>query len=1441
MNMNRKLSKEDLDATFDAFLKTSVSSEDDTDKINELLRNPRKAQSKNKGLWWMDDDDKKKAPASTSKIFLKSKKPVSADSSGKVQALDSPSRSPRGKLAKHALVKKNKPDRSKGKGGREGSPGKSKGTRGKGPSDVSMSKDSLEDISEKSEEHDLHGQNAFAYPLDSSVETTRESMTTDGAGSLGESNRSPGNPGLDTLDELAEKDRFFQDLEAKANGSLDYNRLNQELSATGTMFSPGTGVGNVPRVSGDISLVKASPGSALLPQVDDLDVSVDRETSSNQKPSMLSKVSLDSTLNTTTSPQVPGVEDSGSRDTTQDNLEQTLPETLKTQGTAGAMGTNTSREIEELHQALREVGMSPTLGGLESRTASGRNTGADSTAVLSRKPSTTYGRDTGADFTGVLSRKPTADRSVGQMLQEMDEIRERQKAIDAESGDVKLMSDYKSPRSPRSPGLHRQGHVEDRERGGFDHSHTEDTEVYQPVTAVSLSEKHGRKRTEKSSSTPNSRSKTMEERGRKSSRDRSRDRFGHVQSSGYGKRSPDVTPRKSHHSSPSVSPIRPADRARAAHASLDSSPASRKSSFSLSPRRPKQDARRANQTQVMHKGSFVNPAVSDEPVRSKYTRTGVTGVREEVLVEELKDLRTQLQEERQKNTRLLVEQATEEREAGRKSEAQRLEYEEQIFKLKQENFVLAARLKDTEAQTGVKGSGDGSSSTSGEAPSAERVARLEKECKEQEGLLARFQSENKRLYEEIRGKEKGARATEEAMFKENQRLSAEMMAARSQLEQKETELRSKGVITSLAAQQQIAAGNKETGPDATRRAYLEGDLQECKRQHDNTLRELKALQKSRGELEQHVESLVVEREMIRKQLNAARQARPEQLQELEQKHGAEVERLNRKLKWYAENQELLDKSAKTIRALEDEIHRLKMRIQDLQTETGKRLEENKVWSKQKNSDAKKIQDLERQIKEMEQIVRRRHPNSLPALMMAAATLPDPAEAGGDNRGRTVDFLEKRIRKLEREVEKKDEGSGTLLRGMEQKYNAVKLQFEERVAELERQLAEYREQEEIALKAGEHRHTHTFALGQALEGAHRRYKKQVEDLSGQVERLTGELTKLRKQQDNGQRSEQMRWQQVERDLRQQVSSLQAAVEEKDRDLSTVMATVERMRETPNADRHADKRKGKNGVGGVENYGHTGLHTFADPGHPSRREKVYQPEVFADQQTSDIIQENMELRSKMEMLQLERDQQRVDLRRSLAETEAIARHAREDYENELASLKQAREKEVTRMRAEHAAYNSTSKLAALQSRCDSQEVMVQHLQRQLAVMEEEVEEMGGVKKREGELRQRAEDLQEKLREAKRTQAPEMRHYEALEDKISQLTERHSKREHELEALVRSSQRMAGSQDHAQEAARWRKMVDTKNMEICKFREELDSILGVLRELQRQGIKLPCVLPS
>ena len=70
-------------------------------------------------------------------------------------------------------------------------------------------------------------------------------------------------------------------------------------------------------------------------------------------------------------------------------------------------------------------------------------------------------------------------------------------------------------------------------------------------------------------------------------------------------------------------------------------------------------------------------------------------------------------------------------------------------------------------------------------------------------------------------------------------------------------------------------------------------------------------------------------------------------------------------------------------------------------------------------------------------MRKRHPNSLPVLMWAASTAPDPQD-GDSNKSGSVRFLENRIRKLEKELEEKDEGEKTEVRALEQKYNLVKV-------------------------------------------------------------------------------------------------------------------------------------------------------------------------------------------------------------------------------------------------------------------------------------------------------------------------------------------------------------------------------------------------------------------
>ena len=86
-----------------------------------------------------------------------------------------------------------------------------------------------------------------------------------------------------------------------------------------------------------------------------------------------------------------------------------------------------------------------------------------------------------------------------------------------------------------------------------------------------------------------------------------------------------------------------------------------------------------------------------------------------------------------------------------------------------------------------------------------------------------------------------------------------------------------------------------------------------------------------------------------------------EIAELESRYTTEVERLRSKLKWYAENQALLDRDALTLKKKEEEISELKETVARLQAQHGQTVAEKKQRGVERATDAKRIQDLERQV------------------------------------------------------------------------------------------------------------------------------------------------------------------------------------------------------------------------------------------------------------------------------------------------------------------------------------------------------------------------------------------------------------------------------------------------------------------------------------------------
>nr|XP_022288721.1 centrosomal protein of 162 kDa-like isoform X3 [Crassostrea virginica] len=1482
MARRSKMSKKEFDDQFEAFLKDSMSSEESMDsaRVSKYL-NPARKEKK----WWAEEDEEGEEESdigrgltASGKSFFKKKKPEPETSTPIREDQTTSIRDKKPDLDSSDDGKKMaSPAERRTKNKREM---KAKGVRGK--PDISMSKDSLEDISEKSEEES--GKHSDKKGLAGSRGSMEHS-----SGHNGKSGRAT-IPGMETLDEIAEKEKFFQDLENAAGETLDYSRMNRDLSQSATTMSPE----GAAKAAATLAALEDIEQEERAPMTHPKSEPITDQDPSVQKPSMLSKVSLmdsmDSTMNTTGSPKVGGTLQEPRRSEGLDDVDgqinvQSTPGSLKT-GTgkrSSFMGTNTSNEIEALHKALREVGLSPTIKndsqGLDTSTA-------NNTDLLQK----------------ILSAEPEKGkhRTVEEVLQEMDNIEKRNRSQTEE--DVQLLSEKKktpaeserkmeelrgfglSPiqqEQPSPQGIDPSPRGFDPSPRGFDQSHTEDTEMYQPVTQIkgskvkSISERGRTKKKDSKEKTktkskkmspsspgrslsprssprrwmsPRSNTARLDERSRSLSPSKPgatlKNKYSHIKSSGYGQQSPGRTPSKE----------RPASAKERGTLRAESKGAHHREKNGAQERTRKKERRpRGRQEQTWSpvdisrqkvlgsespKASLGHQAGLDSQLRTSIESfaayisdhfSPTRGVPRAKYSEDepslaaswkgdksadglptnLEELQKAVISERKENHRLKEELERMVRLQGQELEKQKLKYEEEIHKLKQENYVLAAKVpgdKEELRKQILNGASGGISS--------EQMENLKQDLREQESLIAGYQQENQRMYDQVKALQKQAKVTEERMFTENQRLQAELTNLRAKTgEDGDIPLNK---TRALAPNRASVDLNVVSGVGQI--AELEAELRELKRRDVTMKRELEIAQRTKIEMDQQMDKLIKERELLHDKLEKA--SYPEDVRKLEDKYKEEVDRLNRKLKWYGENQKLLDQDAKKLKAREEEISKLKSRIQDLQSETGKRLEENKMRTTERAKDAKKILDLQRQVKEMEQILRRRHPNSLPSLMMTAAVIPEEQE-----KSPLVTVLEGRVRKLEQEIEERDREEDKMLRAVEQKYNNIKIKYEERIRDLETQLAAYHRPDDQNLQSYEHPHTHAVALQQELDATRDRFKRQVADLEERVSQLNAQLQQAQRSQD-GPKSEVQAIKEKEVELSSRLQLLQLELNSKNHDLQVLHKSLERLR----------KEKQNNIVQGLSQ---------------DKRKKKSKEELEAERETEApdtrkeacdhsneicrLVQENEGLRAKMDELQLEAEHSRLKVHKVQAEHEAYIRKSRENYEEKIEALCQSHQKEMKQMLAEQALEHSASKTAQLHSKVNAQEVMIQHLKTQLCAAQEELEQMSILKIKEASHVTRIEKLQEELREAKKHHSPGMKHFEQIEDKILSIEKKHENRERELQQMIQKS-KDAHTQELEQQTQKWKQVVEVKNREIQNFRVELDAILDVLRLLQKQGVVLP-----
>ncbi|KAF1505130.1 hypothetical protein FQV18_0002197, partial [Eudyptula minor novaehollandiae] len=788
--------------------------------------------------------------------------------------------------------------------------------------------------------------------------------------------------------------------------------------------------------------------------------------------------------------------------------------------------------------------------------------------------------------------------------------------------------------------------------------------------------------------------------------------------------------------------------------------------------------------------------------------------------------RVQVAEEDLNAARDLIQQLTstvsqKDKEIETKIVELKTQHEKELSRLGQENYVLQSKLRSMEELTQEK---RWTHHTATIPVTEEKLAQIQKEIEDQEVIIQGYQQENERLYKQMKELQIENKKNEEQMFKENQCLMSELIALREKIE--------KTNIQSRIMQDSEPARNRSF-------TELISELRAAQKEETKLQEEIRRLKQDKQALEVDLGQAKKERDLAKVQVASTSSEKSYEFKVMEESYKQEITHLKRRLQWYAENQDLLDKDAARLKDAREEIEKLKLEVEKLRAEAGDQCVQQKKRLRDRAADAKRIQDLERQIREMEGILKRRYPNSLPALIYAAAAAAKTDDLSAKTN--TVDFLERRIKKLETELEGKDDEAKKSLRAMEQQFQKIKIQYEQRLVELEQLLA-YKFMSESPKLNGDK--ASSTELEQELQNLKKTHQITVKNLQTEIENLKSQNSQLKlRSKKNNKDLESTDSQMKQGNTKDRLLKLNEELVTKNREIQDLTKTVEKLQKErmvmlsdnnlrTNTTKENTTEILKKNTSATDKRNSSNSKPFLSIFND---DKIYQPHTFSDSNLSEVLQENAQLKEELERLSLEMNQQRVKSQATLAYSENNIRRMQEDTAEYIASLKASHQREVEKILCQHAREHSTSKVAELSSRISRQEILIKHLQEQIGEQERHQEALLVSRMREELLQKEVTKLLEELREAKESQSPEMKHFLCLEKKIKHIETRHAEREQEIQKATQLTQQITEARQ-THEVERWRGLAQRKNQELEKFRVELDSILDVLRELQKQGVVIP-----
>ncbi|XP_043279264.1 centrosomal protein of 162 kDa [Venturia canescens] len=760
------------------------------------------------------------------------------------------------------------------------------------------------------------------------------------------------------------------------------------------------------------------------------------------------------------------------------------------------------------------------------------------------------------------------------------------------------------------------------------------------------------------------------------------------------------------------------------------------------------------------------------------------------------DLESLYHEEKHKNALLKEQIDSEAKVFKQQMQNMRTSFEEELFSLKKQNIILKAKIDEF---TLNEKRGDISKKIPSRSDTRNEL--LEKELEKQEGIINAYETENKRLVTEM------------------ERLQEEIKSTKSKQRTK----------VEINETQKLNDTIKDLREDALK---LNLEVSDLRQKNSDSLLKIDDLSQQNSllkeELEMFKDQLKTKNEFINARLQAMTAAELESRKKTDDMRvdlSSKTEQLkNLKIEY--------EKLEQAVLPLEKELLELRMRessfTEKMQVAKSHIEREKQLTLKLKDQvilDNKKILDLNRQVREMERILKRKNPDSVSALILTAKSDHERIHL------EKVKLLEDRIASLEGEIKAKEEIGQEKLTDLRTKFSEMKEKYVSQVADLEERLFEAMAKER-KIYCDSFTQTVTKSMeNKSVDAANARREEREHLSSAQTEKDEKKEAKMVKTGPKSQNPKE------DTHLIATIRGLKMELANKDKHLAKINKEFQELQKTnrrlqKERERLLNDRRTFKSTTDLDKNGRSASVT-SDPRLPASRTETndlnsnhFQNGHFSNGNTHRLSGSAPRL---YDPLQYSENDDRTALKKLTNENGILKEELNKinkDYMmlknkrlHDLNLLQEEHEREMASLVKEYSLKFGDSKVVKLQGQINTQVAIITHLKQQIEKLRDYKEQVVVLKVEREHLENKVKILNEKV---KYLTTPGTEQLQLLQDKITILQQRHESREITLQSLVRDLLRKKTQcRDCKGEKGK-------SNKQLCYFRQELDHILGMLQEI-------------